>query len=58
MSNADDGKDGEPKVDVNMVVLLPKELMAPFDSDASDEELGMAQLTLEPTKAIFEKPEE
>jgi hypothetical protein len=30
-----------------MVVFLPKEFMAPVDSDASDEELGMAQLTLE-----------
>jgi hypothetical protein len=32
--------------------------MAPIDSDASDEELGMAQLTLEPTPAIFEKLED
>jgi hypothetical protein len=32
--------------------------MAPIDLDASDEELGMAQLTLEPTQAIFEKPED
>jgi hypothetical protein len=41
-----------------MVVFLPKEFMAPIDSDVSDEELGMAQLTLEPTQAIFEKLEE
>jgi hypothetical protein len=41
-----------------MVVILPKEFMAPIDSDASDEELGMAQLTLEPTLAIFEKLED
>jgi hypothetical protein len=41
-----------------MVVLLPKELMALVDSDASDEELGIDQLTLEPTQAIFEKPED
>jgi hypothetical protein len=32
--------------------------MASVDSDTSDEELGMAQLTLEPTQAIFEKPED
>jgi hypothetical protein len=32
--------------------------MAPVDSDVSDEELGMAQLTLEPKQAIFEKPED
>jgi hypothetical protein len=41
-----------------MVVFLPKEFMAPVDSDVSDEELGMAQLTLEPKQAIFEKPED
>jgi hypothetical protein len=56
MSKADGEKDGEPKADVNMVVLLPKEFMAPIDSDVSDEEIGMAQFTLEPTQAIFEKP--
>jgi hypothetical protein len=55
---ADDGKDDKPKADLNMVVLLPKEFMAPTDSDVSDEELGMVQLTLEPTQAIFEKPED
>jgi hypothetical protein len=27
-----------------MVVLLPKEFMAPMDSDVFDEELGMAQI--------------
>jgi hypothetical protein len=54
---AHDGKDDKPKTDINMVVLLPKELMAPADSDVSDEELWMVQLTLEPTQAIFEKPE-
>jgi hypothetical protein len=32
--------------------------MAPIDSNVSDEELGMAQLTLEPRQAIFEKPED
>jgi hypothetical protein len=29
-----------------MVVFLPKEFMAPADSYVSDEEFGMAQLTL------------
>jgi hypothetical protein len=44
---ADDWKDNKPRVDINMVVFLPKEFMAPVDSDTSNEELGMAQLTLE-----------
>jgi hypothetical protein len=52
---SDSEKDSGPKADINMVVLLPKEVMAAIDSDVSDEELGMAQLTLEPTPAIFEK---
>jgi hypothetical protein len=55
---ADDWKDDKPVADINMVVFLPKEFMAPVDSDVSDEELGMVQLTLEPTQAIFEKPED
>jgi hypothetical protein len=54
---ADDGKDDKPQADINMVVLLPKEFMAP-DLDVSDEKRGMAQLTLEPTQAIFDKPED
>jgi hypothetical protein len=54
---ADDGKDNKPQADINMVVLLPKEFMAP-DLDVSDEKRGMAQLTLEPTQAIFDKPED
>jgi hypothetical protein len=53
----DDEEDNKPRADVNMVVFLPKEVMAPVDSDMSDEEFGMAQLTLEPKQAIFEKPE-
>jgi hypothetical protein len=53
----------KPKADdkqqaiINMVVFLPKEL-APIDLDMSDEELGMAQLALEPKQAIFEKPKD
>jgi hypothetical protein len=47
---ADDTKDDKPQADINMVVLLPKEFMAPVDSDVSDEALGMAQLTLEPSE--------
>jgi hypothetical protein len=54
----DDGKYNKPRANINMVVFLPKEFMAPVDSDVSDEERGMAQLTLEPTQAIFEKPED
>jgi hypothetical protein len=41
-----------------MVVFLPKEFMAPVDLDVSDKELGIAQLTLEPTQAIIEKTED
>jgi hypothetical protein len=41
-----------------MVVFLPNEFMTLVDSDFSNEELGMAQLTLEPKQAIFEKPED
>jgi hypothetical protein len=57
-TRADNEKDNGPKADINMVVLLLKEFMAPIDSDVSAEELGMAQLTLEPTQAIFEKPKD
>jgi hypothetical protein len=39
---ADDGKDDKPLDDINMDVFLPKEFMAPVDSDVSDEELCMA----------------
>jgi hypothetical protein len=53
-----DGKDDKPQADINMVVLLPKEFMAPVDLDVSDEECGMAKLTLEPTHTIFEKLED
>jgi hypothetical protein len=54
-----DGKgDDKPQADINMIVFLPKEFMAPVDSNVSDEELGVAQLTLEPKQAIFEKPED
>jgi hypothetical protein len=52
---ADGKEDGKPQAEINMVVFLPKEFMAPFDSVVSDEEFGMAQLTLEPKQAIFEK---
>jgi hypothetical protein len=54
---ADDGKDDKPRADINMVVFVPKEFMDLVDSDVSDEERGMAKLTLEPTQAIFERPE-
>jgi hypothetical protein len=48
----------KPKADINMVVFLPKEFMTLVDSDMSDEELDMDQLTLEPKQAIFEKIED
>jgi hypothetical protein len=54
----DDEEDDKLQADINMVVFLPKEFMAPVDSDMSVEELGMAQLTLEPRQAIFEKPDD
>jgi hypothetical protein len=53
---ADEEKDEKPQADINMVVFLP--FMAPIDSDVSDEELGMAQLTLETKQSFFEKPED
>jgi hypothetical protein len=53
---ADDGRNDKPQVDINIIVFLPKEFMAPVDTDVSDKDLGMAQLTLEPIQAIFEKP--
>jgi hypothetical protein len=55
---ADGEEDDKLRADIDMVVFLPKEFMALVDSDVSDEELGMAQLTLEPKQAIFEKPED
>jgi hypothetical protein len=55
---ADGEEDDKPRADINMVVFLPKEFMALVDSEVCDEELGMAQLTLEPKRAIFEKPED
>jgi hypothetical protein len=54
----DGEEDDKPQAGINMVVFLPKEFVAPVDSDMSNEELGMAQLTLEPRQAIFEKPED
>jgi hypothetical protein len=53
---ADDEEDNKLQANINMVVFLPKEFMVPVDFDVSDEELCMAQLTLEPKQAIFEKP--
>jgi hypothetical protein len=55
---ANDKEDDRPQADINMVIFQPKEFMAPVDLDMSVEELGMAQLTLEPRQAIFEKPED
>jgi hypothetical protein len=49
-------EDNKPQADINMVVFLPKEFMAPIDSGMSNEEHGMSLLTLEPRQAIFEKP--
>jgi hypothetical protein len=55
---ADGEEDDKSRASINMVVFQLKEIMALVDSDVSDEELGMAQLTLEPKQAIFEKPED
>jgi hypothetical protein len=51
-------EDDKPQADMNMVVYLSKEFMAPVDPDVSNEELGMAQLTPEPRQATFEKPDD
>jgi hypothetical protein len=56
--NADDREDDKPQADINMVVFLLKEFMDPVDSDMSDEELGMAQLTSKPRQVVFEKLED
>jgi hypothetical protein len=55
---ADGEEYDKPRADINMVVILPKEFMASADSDEFGEELGMAQLTLKPKQAIFEKPKD
>jgi hypothetical protein len=55
---ADDKEDIKPEAYINIVVFLVKEFMAPVDLDVSDEELGIAQLTLEPIQAIYEKSED
>jgi hypothetical protein len=56
--NADDREDDKPQADINMVVFLLKEFMDPVDSDMSDEELGMAQMTSKPRQVVFEKLED
>ena len=52
-----DPKGKGPSVDVNMMVMLPMEFLAPF---SDDEEINfpdqIAQLALDPMTAIFEKP--
>jgi hypothetical protein len=55
---ADGEEDDKSRASINMVVFLPKEFMAPVDSDVPDEELDMAQFTREPKQAIFEKSED
>ena len=52
----EDKKDDRPSTGINMVFMLPKEFMISADSE-SDEELGSAQLALDPMMASFEKPE-
>jgi hypothetical protein len=51
-------EDDKPRANINIVVFLPKEFVALVDKDVSDEELGMAQLTLERKQTIFQKPED
>lgn len=56
---ADDKRDPSSAAPINMVFTLPREFMAPTDEDeASKLEEPMAQLTLEPMPAIFEKLED
>ena len=57
---ADDDQDsGSSVVPINMVFVMPKEFMAPCDEDCEPKlEEAMAQLSLEPLPAIFEKPKD
>jgi len=57
---SDDKKDpGSSAAPVNMVFIMPREFMAPIDSDEGPElEEAMAQLALELVLAMFEKPED
>jgi len=55
----DDHEPGSSAAPVNMVFTLSREFMAPADSEeGSDIEEAMAQLSLEPAPATFEKPED
>jgi len=52
-----DPKGKGPSVDVNMVFMLPMELLAPFSDDEEENFPDqIAQLALDPMTAIFEKP--
>ena len=57
---ADDEQDpGSSAAPVNMVFMMPREFMAPADSDEEPElEEAMTQLALEPVPATFKKPED
>ena len=57
---ADDWQDpGLSAAPVNMVFMLPREFMVPNDDEEEPElEEVVAQLTLEPVPATFEKPED
>ena len=57
---ADDRQDpGSSAAPINMVFMLPREFMAPANSDEEPElEEAMVQLALETVPATFEKPED
>ena len=57
---ADSDQDsGSSAVPINMVFVMSKEFMAPCDEDYEPKlEEAMAQLSLEPLPAIFEKPKD
>jgi len=52
-----DHKGKGPSTDVNMVFMLPMEFLAPFSDDEEADFLDqIAQLALDPMRAMFEKP--
>lgn len=52
-------EDSKVSADVNMVVMLPKEFMAPADDqDISETDEEATQFNWDPVQAIFDKPDE
>jgi len=51
-----DPKGKGPSADVNIVFMLPMEFLAPSSDDELEFSDQIAQLALDPMRAIFEKP--